>query len=86
MSFFETTPPDRIVNQPLFVTIDNMLLVAIDNMLLVTIDATLLITMDNMPGDTLRTFGATLGAIILPAIVLPWFLIVIGVIARPRDR
>ena len=42
-------------------------------------------TIDNMLGDAMRMFVATLanilGAIILIAIVLPWFLIAVGVIS-----
>ena len=42
-------------------------------------------TIDNMLGDGMRMFVATfaniLGAIILIAIVLPWFLIAVGVVS-----
>ena len=42
-------------------------------------------TIDNMLGDAMRMFVATLanilGAIILIAIVLPWFLIAVGVVS-----
>ena len=42
-------------------------------------------TIDNMLGDAMRMFVATLanilGAIILIAIVLPWFLIAVGAVS-----